>query len=83
MTTLISFLGKGNYGKDGYRSAKYRFDADFMREVPVVRLKGMLKMFDWVDESWNGCAMPSPMASARRTTTPSGCSTTRTPCARP
>lgn len=34
MTTLISFLGKGNYDKDGYRSAKYRFDASFMREVP-------------------------------------------------
>lgn len=34
MTTLISFLGKGNYGTDGYRSAKYRFDATFLREVP-------------------------------------------------
>ena len=32
MTTLISFLGKG--GSGGYRTAKYRFDAGFMREVP-------------------------------------------------
>lgn len=32
MTTLISFLGKG--GSSGYRTAKYRFDASFMREVP-------------------------------------------------
>ena len=34
MTTLISFLGKGRYEKDGYRTARYRFDGAFMREVP-------------------------------------------------
>ena len=34
MTTLISFLGKGRYEKDGYRHAKYRFDEAFVREVP-------------------------------------------------
>lgn len=34
MTTLISFLGKGRYEKDGYRTAKYRFDGAFAREVP-------------------------------------------------
>lgn len=34
MTTLISFLGKGRYDNDGYRTAKYRFDGAFMREVP-------------------------------------------------
>ena len=34
MTTLISFLGKGRYDKDGYRTARYRFDASFVREVP-------------------------------------------------
>lgn len=35
MTTLISFLGKGGSdGKSGYRTARYRFDAGFMREVP-------------------------------------------------
>ncbi len=35
MTTLISFLGKGGtQGTSGYRTAKYRFDAGFMREVP-------------------------------------------------
>lgn len=33
MTTLISFLGKTQSG-NGYRSATYRFDADFVREVP-------------------------------------------------
>ena len=34
MTTLISFLGKCRYEKDGYRTAKYRFDGAFAREVP-------------------------------------------------
>jgi hypothetical protein len=34
MTTLLSFLGKGRYEKDGYRTAKYRFDGAFAREVP-------------------------------------------------
>lgn len=34
MTTLISFLGRGRYEKDGYRTANYRFDAAFAREVP-------------------------------------------------
>lgn len=34
MTTLISFLGKGRYEKGGYRTANYRFDAAFAREVP-------------------------------------------------
>ncbi|TAH42490.1 MAG: TIGR02221 family CRISPR-associated protein [Betaproteobacteria bacterium] len=34
MTTLISFLGKGRYEKDGYRTARYRFDPSFVREVP-------------------------------------------------
>lgn len=38
MTTLISFLGKGRYEKDGYRTAKYRFDGAFMREVPFFGL---------------------------------------------
>lgn len=36
MTTLISFLGKKpttRDAKEGYRSATYRFDADFSREV--------------------------------------------------
>lgn len=32
MSTLISFLGKGRYEKDGYRTAKYRFGAGFVRE---------------------------------------------------
>lgn len=32
--TLISFLGKGQAPQTGYRTARYRFDADFMREVP-------------------------------------------------
>ena len=45
MTTLISFLGKGRYDKDGYRTAKYRFDASFVREVPFfgMALDGYLK----------------------------------------
>jgi len=34
MTTLISFLGKGRYERDGYRTANYRFDTAFAREVP-------------------------------------------------
>lgn len=35
MSTLISFLGKGQYDlQSGYRTAKYRFDSSFMREVP-------------------------------------------------
>ena len=36
MTTLISFLGKGQDPKTGYRLARYRFDADFVREVPYL-----------------------------------------------
>ncbi|MER2554435.1 MAG: TIGR02221 family CRISPR-associated protein [Thauera sp.] len=38
MTTLISFLGKGRYEKGGYRTANYRFDPDFSREVPFFGL---------------------------------------------
>lgn len=34
MTTLISFLGKGRYENGGYRTANYRFDASFVRQVP-------------------------------------------------
>lgn len=34
MTTLISFLGRGRYDKNGYRTANYRFDTRFAREVP-------------------------------------------------
>lgn len=35
MTTLISFLGKGNYDpRHGYRNACYAFDRDFSRTVP-------------------------------------------------
>lgn len=37
MTTLISFLGKRRE-EGNYRTAKYRFDADFMREVPFFGL---------------------------------------------
>lgn len=35
MTTLISFLGKN---QTGYRSARYRFDSGFVREVPFFGL---------------------------------------------
>ncbi|MBK7847402.1 MAG: TIGR02221 family CRISPR-associated protein [Zoogloea sp.] len=39
MTTLISFLGKGRSdSKTGYRPARYRFDAGFVREVPYFGL---------------------------------------------
>ncbi|MDR2214121.1 MAG: TIGR02221 family CRISPR-associated protein, partial [Pseudomonadales bacterium] len=39
MTTLISFLGKGRADKTtGYRTANYRFDADFSRAVPYFGL---------------------------------------------
>ena len=34
MTTLISFLGKGNDRGGGYRTANYRLDHGFAREVP-------------------------------------------------
>lgn len=35
MTTLISFLGKSKFDPNtGYRTANYRFDAGFAREVP-------------------------------------------------
>lgn len=38
MTTLISFLGKGRYESNGYRTAHYRFDENFSREVPFFGL---------------------------------------------
>ena len=39
MTTLISFLGKGRADpKTGYRTAAYRFDNSFVREVPFFGL---------------------------------------------
>ena len=39
MTTLISFLGKGKAdAHTGYRTANYRFDADFVRQVPFFGL---------------------------------------------
>jgi len=39
MATLISFLGKGRIDpRTGYRTARYRFDDDFIREVPYFGL---------------------------------------------
>ncbi|WKN24017.1 TIGR02221 family CRISPR-associated protein [Azotobacter vinelandii] len=39
MTTLISLLGKSNRDpKTGYRTARYRFDGNFVREVPFFGL---------------------------------------------
>lgn len=39
MTTLISFLGKSQASStSGYRNARYRFDAGFVREVPYFGL---------------------------------------------
>jgi CRISPR-associated Csx2 family protein len=39
MTTLISFLGKGKADpRTGYRTATYRFDADFSKTVPFFGL---------------------------------------------
>lgn len=39
MTTLISFLGKGRIDpRTGYRTARYRFDDSFVREVPYFGL---------------------------------------------